>query len=981
MEVDGPGRGDSLAFLACLVVVLLMLMHLADATSITCRESTINHFNYSEDHLGSHAYWIIGEKACVFSFRCQIECACSLAGGYVNITCPSQSYTRQVDYIADTDASSSHVTIYILQNAGICKFEQGAFGELTDTEKLHLILRGNVIAEIGSKDLKGLDNLYWLDLEKNIIDNIHPEAFRSLINLQNLFLSDNRISEIHQGQFEGLSKLKWLFIDNNNIVKMKGQFTGLLRLERLDLASNNISGFVSSKLSSSINLTQLFLDHNKITEIKQDTFSGLTTLEELYLSFNNISILHPGQFTGLTNLEDLYLEHNKISEIHPEQFKGLTNLILLDVRRNNISEIHSGQFTGLLELKYLSLANNYITKLNPSQFTSQTKLLLLNLDRISISNLHSQLFRNLYDMDRLYLNHNNISEIHPDQLAGLKNLQILQLGYNIISNLDPGQFKDLIALSFLYLGHNHISKVPSPLFRETTYLETIYLNDNRIVDIDHQLFQGLTRMRFIDLQNNRIVSLESSHFESLGNLNMIDLSKNSLKTIEMSSKLIFKELQYIYLSRNKLSVFKARMFQNMPSLKHLDLADNLIDNFDSWHLFAGTVFPYVIDLRGNNLYFINDDSFVGFNNDTTIVVKNAASCCFIRTAICLFSVGKSQFLTCGRLLGNLSQRVFMWMLGLFSVVCNISVFIYQLRRQEGNKVQRMFISSLSCSDMLMGIYMVMIASADLYYRNYFPSEAWRVSIPCKVAGTLSFLSSEASVFFVTLISIDRLMGIRFTFSRYRIQTRSSRVLVFVFWVIALALSISSTFIPNINPDLYDVSEVCTGLPLSRSIVSEKKDHYVEIYSLYPSCYEDLIISYDVEIDRAPGMYFGIAVFTALNLLCFIIVAICYGIIFITSVQTAKNAGLGRNQKRELKMAIRMGGLVLTDMACWIPIIILSILVQSGRYIVTPTIYTWIVTFVLPINSAINPFLYTLADALFDIIDERKKHGKSTNVRK
>ena len=78
--------------------------------------------------------------------------------------------------------------------------------------------------------------------------------------------------------------------------------------------------------------------------------------------------------------------------------------------------------------------------------------------------------------------------------------------------------------------------------------------------------------------------------------------------------------------------------------------------------------------------------------------------------------------------------------------------------------------------MLMGTYMVMIASADIYYRNYFSSEAWRV--PCKVAGTLSFLSSEASVFFVTLISIDGVMGIRFTFSEYRIGFRSSRVLAF-----------------------------------------------------------------------------------------------------------------------------------------------------------------------------------------------------------
>ena len=408
----------------------------------------------------------------------------------------------------------------------------------------------------------------------------------------------------------------------------------------------------------------------------------------------------------------------------------------------------------------------------------------------------------------------------------------------------------------------------------------------------------------------------------------------------------------------------------MPSLIFLSLAENLIDKFYSGLSLSYSI-PLVIDLRLNNLYYINDDSFVGFNEDTKILVDKGAICCFIHTATCIPSTLPTQYLTCGRLLANPVQRIFMWILGLFSVVCNISVFIYQFRRQEGNKVQKLFISSLSWSDMLMGTYMVMIASADIYYRIYFPSEAWRVSIPCKVAGTLSFLSSEASVFFVTLISIDRLMGIRFTFSEYRIGSRSSRVLAFVSWVIALVLSISSAFIPNINPDVYDVSEVCTGLPLSRSDFHEAQSYYVDrLISLDTQSYPNSPIHYVVVTDTYPGMYFGIAVFAALNLLCFFIVALSYVLIFITSVQSAKNAGLGRNQKRELKMAMRMGVIVLTDMACWVPIIVLSILVQSGRYIVSPKIYTWIVTFVLPINSAINPFLYTLVDALYDKLDKR-----------
>ena len=210
-------------------LALLMSIHSADATSITCNEVIITG-RYGFDWRSA---WIIGEKACMFSFLCPKECLCSLDNNYMNVTCPTQSYTRHVDYIAGND-SASHIKIFILQNADIYKFEPGAFGKFMNIENLQLILSGNMIAKIGSRQLEGLHNLYGLDLEKNIIDYIHPEAFRGLGNLRRLLLSHNRISDIHPGQFEDLFNLNWLFIENNTIVDLgEDQFTGLLSLKCL----------------------------------------------------------------------------------------------------------------------------------------------------------------------------------------------------------------------------------------------------------------------------------------------------------------------------------------------------------------------------------------------------------------------------------------------------------------------------------------------------------------------------------------------------------------------------------------------------------------------------------------------------------------------------------------------------------------------------------------------------------------------------
>ena len=74
------------------------------------------------------------------------------------------------------------------------------------------------------------------------------------------------------------------------------------------------------------------------------------------------------------------------------------------------------------------------------------------------------------------------------------------------------------------------------------------------------------------------------------------------------------------------------------------------------------------------------------------------------------------------------------------------------------------------------------------------------------------------------------------------------------------------------------------------------------------------------------------------------------------------------RKREIRMALKMGLIVMTDLLCWMPIVILGILVQTERITMNPTSYAWIVAFVLPINSAINPFLYALGHILSNHYD-------------
>ncbi|RWS22152.1 Relaxin receptor 1-like protein, partial [Leptotrombidium deliense] len=49
--------------------------------------------------------------------------------------------------------------------------------------------------------------------------------------------------------------------------------------------------------------------------------------------------------------------------------------------------------------------------------------------------------------------------------------------------------------------------------------------------------------------------------------------------------------------------------------------------------------------------------------------------------------------------------------------------------------------------------------------------------------------------------------------------------------------------------------------------------------------------------------------------------------------------------------------------CWVPIMIIKFIALSGIHI-DEFLYAWLAIFLLPVNSALNPVLYTLTTRLF-----------------
>ena len=274
--------------------------------------------------------------------------------------------------------------------------------------------------------------------------------------------------------------------------------------------------------------------------------------------------------------------------------------------------------------------------------------------------------------------------------------------------------------------------------------------------------------------------------------------------------------------------------------------------------------------------------------------------------------------------------------------------------------------------------MMIIAGADLHFGREFVlyAQDWTSSGVCKFAGLVSFLSSEASVLFVVLISLDRVLCVGLPHGKKRMSPQTARQASSLVWFVVILLGVIAIVLQE-TTNTYGLANVCVGLPL----VSNK--NYKIVYQTEKSSVvgaADMpvnLTTYEL-VDSGDNWQFSIAINLGLNLVAFLFVFGCYlaiGIIVAVKMPS-KNLQRKKDHRQELKMAARMAVIVLTDFCCWMPVIIMGILVQSETVEDTKirNNYGWIVALVLPLNAALNPYLYTFATEM-----RNRKRQKATEL--
>ncbi|KAJ8027076.1 hypothetical protein HOLleu_32111 [Holothuria leucospilota] len=273
------------------------------------------------------------------------------------------------------------------------------------------------------------------------------------------------------------------------------------------------------------------------------------------------------------------------------------------------------------------------------------------------------------------------------------------------------------------------------------------------------------------------------------------------------------------------------------------------------------------------------------------------------------------------------------MVSILATFGNLVVLFARCLSKDDNKVHSFFIINLAVSDFLMGAYLFIVAIHDVIYRgSYITYDLdWRSGWVCKMCGAFSLLSSEMSVFTLTVITADRYFCIVHPFRFRNRQILPAAVLMGVLWLLGITLALLPLVYKSYFGDFfYGANGVCLPLQFDRP-------------------FDD-------------GWLFSLFVFVIANLLSFLFIVWAY-IRMFTTIHRSNLAARSTKVSQDYALLKRFTIIVATDFLCWMPIIIVKFVTYGGVSI-PPTAHAWFAIFILPVNSALNPILYTMTTRQF-----------------
>nr|XP_015102877.1 relaxin receptor 1 isoform X1 [Vicugna pacos] len=559
---------------------------------------------------------------------------------------------------------------------------------------------------------------------------------------------------------------------------------------------------------------------------------------------------------------------------------------------------------------------------------------LMSLQWNLIRKLPRDGFKKYHDLQQLCLQNNKIRSISIHAFRGLSSLTKLYLSHNRITFLKPGVFEDLHRLEWLIIEDNALNRISPLTFYGLNSLILLALMNNVLTRLPNKpLCQHMPRLHWLDFEGNHIHNLRNLTFISCSNLTVLVMTKNKINYLNENTLAPLQKLHELDLGSNKIENLSPHVFKDLKELSQLNLSYNPIQKIQA-NQFDYLVKLKSLSLEGIEISNIQHRMFRPLVNLSHIYFKKFQYCGYTpHVRSCKPNTDGISSLE--NLLASIIQRVFVWVVSAVTCFGNIFVICTRPYIRSENRLHAMSIISLCCADCLMGIYLFSIGAFDLKFRGEYNKHAqlWTESPHCQLLGSVAILSTEVSVLLLTFLTLEKYICIVYPFRCLRPgKCRTITVLILI-WIVGFIVA----FVPLSNKEFF-------------------KNYYGTNGVCFPLHSEDA--------ESIGAQIYSVAIFLGINLAAFIIIVFSYGSMFYSVHQSALTATEVRNQvRKEMILAKRFFFIVFTDALCWMPIFVLKFL-SLLQVEIPGTITSWVVIFILPINSALNPILYTLTTRPF-----------------
>ena len=459
----------------------------------------------------------------------------------------------------------------------------------------------------------------------------------------------------------------------------------------------------------------------------------------------------------------------------------------------------------------------------------------------------------------------------------------------------------------------------------------------------------LDNLQSLDLSDNHLGFITTSQLQPVRQLKSLVLAGNPLGFRALFAGAIFLSLRHLDFSRVHMNHINVSMIAVFPNLQSLNLShcsvDRIID--DGFHYFRKL---RILDLRGCPMRKFPRGIFQDLKTLQLVYGDNYKLCCPDNLPIefdtnnCL--APSDHLSSCKNLLRSDIYRIVLVGFGTLALLGNFASFIYRvITNTYTSSGFGVFVTHLCVSDFLMGTYLGIIGVADrLYQGTYLWKDAeWKGSAMCQLAGFLSLLSSEVSAFIICLITLDRFLVLRFPFSQLRFHKRSAHVACVLAWCAGLVLAAVPLLPFTSHWNFYGQTGICIPLPITRT-------------------------------GRAGHMY-SFFIMIVLNFALFLLIAVGQIIVYWAIRSNSMSCTDTSRKSKDLTIARRLMTIVVSDFLCWFPIGVLGLLASNGVAI-SGEVNVMMAIIALPLNSALNPFLYTL-----NIMLERRRRVKEARRQK